>query len=157
MTSVVVDNFCVRYFSIEDAGHFSNAFRSKYLITVDMAATVYIGIKLGWEYVQRTVTFLMPSYVRKDLHRFQHILRGGNDYSPHTFAPIQYVQKVQYADPLDVAKYLSYKETNLVQQVCVTLLYYAIAINNTILPALSNISSEQSKSMTNTAKMWLSY
>ena len=36
--------------------------------------------------------------------------------------------------------------------VCGTFLYYSIAINNTILPALSNISSEQSKSTTNTAK-----
>ena len=35
---------------------------------------------------------------------------------------------------------------------CGTLLYYAIAIDNTILPALSNISSEQSKATTNTAK-----
>ena len=31
-------------------------------------------------------------------------------------------------------------------------LYYAIAIDNTILPALSDISSEQSKATTNTAK-----
>ena len=38
------------------------------------------------------------------------------------------------------------------QQVCGTLLYYAIAIDNTIIPAISNISSEQPKSTTNTAK-----
>ena len=38
------------------------------------------------------------------------------------------------------------------QQVCGPFLYYAIAINNTILPALSDISSEQSKATTNTAK-----
>ena len=94
----------------------------------------------------------MPSYVRKALHRFQHILRGGKEYSPHTCTPIQYVQKVQYEDPLDSAEYLSDKETNLVQQVCCTFLYYAITIDNTILPALSNISSEQSKSTTNTSK-----
>ena len=35
---------------------------------------------------------------------------------------------------------------------CGTFLYYAIAIDNTILPALRNISSEQSKAKTNTAK-----
>ena len=35
---------------------------------------------------------------------------------------------------------------------CRTFLYYAIALDNTILPALSNISSEQSKATTNTAK-----
>ena len=38
------------------------------------------------------------------------------------------------------------------QQVCGMFLYYAIAIDNTILPALSDISSEKSKSTTNTAK-----
>ena len=82
----------------------------------------------------------MTSYLRKALHRFQKILRGGKEYSPHTYAPIKYVHKVQYADPLDAVEYLSYKETNLVQQLCGTLLYYAIAIDNTILPALSEIS-----------------
>ena len=84
----------------------------------------------------------MPSYVHKALHIIQHILRGGKEYSQHTCAPIQYGHNIQYADPLDTAEYLSDKETNLVQQLCDTFLYYAIAIDNTILPALSNISSE---------------
>ena len=56
---------------------FLNALRSKYLITVNMEATVYIGIKLKWDYVHRTVTLLMTGYIRKVLHRFQHILIGG--------------------------------------------------------------------------------
>ena len=75
--SIVVNNFCVQYSSTEDAEHFLNALRAKYLITVDMEATLYIGIKIEWDCVYRTVTLLMPSYVRKALHRFQHILRGG--------------------------------------------------------------------------------
>ena len=79
--SLVVDNFCVQYFSTEDANYFFKALRAKYFITVDMEATVYIGIKLEWDYVHRTVTLSMPSYVRKSLHRFQHILRGGKYYS----------------------------------------------------------------------------
>ena len=119
---------------------FLNVLRAKYPITVNMAATVYIGINLEWDCVHRTVTFSMPSYVSKALHIFQHILRGGNYYSPHTYAPIQYGYKVQYEDPLDAAEYLSDKETNLVQQVCGTFLYYAITIDNTILPAISDIS-----------------
>ena len=139
--SLVVDNFCVQYCSTEDYDHFVNALRSKYLVTVDMEAIVYIGIKLTWDYVHRTITLSMPIYVHKALHRFQHILRGGKDYSPYTCAPIKYIQKIQYADLLDTAEYISYKENNLVQQVCGIFLYYAITIDNTILPALSNISS----------------
>ena len=59
----MVDDLCVQYFSTEDADHFLNTLRAKYLITVDMEATLYIGIKLMWDYVHRTVTFSMPSYV----------------------------------------------------------------------------------------------
>ena len=117
-----------------------------------MEEAVNIGIKITCDYVHITVTLSMPSYVQKSLHRFQNILRGGKEYSPYTCAPIQYGQNIQYADPLDTAEYLSDKETNHVQQVCGTFLYYAISIDNTILPDLSNISSEQSKSTTNTAK-----
>ena len=58
--SLVVDDFCVQYSSTEDADHFLYALRAKYLITVDMEAAVYIGIKLTWGYVHRTVTFPCP-------------------------------------------------------------------------------------------------
>ena len=74
-----------------------------YLITVDMEATVYIGIKLDWEYVHRNVTFSMSNYVHKALHRSQTNLMGGKEYSLHICAPIQYGEKIQYADPLDAA------------------------------------------------------
>ena len=90
--------------------------------------------------------------MRKALHIFQHIQRGGEEYSPPTCDPIQYLQKLQYAEPLYSAEYLSEKETNLIQQVCGTFLYYTIAIDNTILPDLSDISSEQSEAKKNTAK-----
>ena len=74
-----------------------------------MESNVYIGIKLEWDYMHRTITLSMPRYVRKALHIFQHILSGEKDYSPHTCAQIQYGQRVQYADPLDAVDYLSEK------------------------------------------------
>ena len=81
----------------------------------------------------------MANDVRKALHIFKNILMGGNEYYPHICAPIQYGKKIQYMDPLDAAEYLFDKETNLIQKVCGIFLYYAIAIYNTILPALSDI------------------
>ena len=62
-----------------------------------------------------------------------------------------YGKKVQYTKPLDASEYLSDNEIHFVQQVCGIFLYYAIAIENTILPALSDILSEQSKDTKNTA------
>ena len=46
----------------------------------------------------------MPTYVHKYLHIFQHIPMGDKEYPPHIYAPIQYGQKIQYADPLDAAE-----------------------------------------------------
>ena len=90
----MVNDFCVQYSSTENVDHFLNYLRAKYIITVGTEETVYIGIKLEWDYVHRTVTLSMPNYVRKDLHIFQHILRGVKEYPPHICAPIQYVQKI---------------------------------------------------------------
>ena len=83
---------------------------------------------------------------------FKFTQRGGKEYYPHICALIQYGQKIQYADPLDAVEYLSDKETNLIQQGYGTFLYYAIAINDTVLPVLSEISLEKSKATKNTPK-----
>ena len=77
--SLVVDNFCLQYYLMKYANHLLNSLRAKYLITVDMEATVYIGVKLDKDYVQRTVIFSIPNYVRKALNIFQHIIMGGKE------------------------------------------------------------------------------
>ena len=53
---------------------------------------------------------------------------------------------------MDAAEYIPEKETNLVQQVYGTFLYYAIAINKTILPDLNDIPSDKYKVTKNTEK-----
>ena len=96
-----------------------------------MAATVYIGIKQEWDYVHITVTLSMSSYVRKDLHRFQNIVRGDKEYSTHTCAPIQYVKRVQYAEPLDAVEYLSKNKLTSFNK-CVALSYTMPSLSITL-------------------------
>ena len=91
--SLVVNNFCVLYYSVEYADHFFNELKAKYFITIDTGEKVYIEINLDWEYENRTVTFSMQNYVRKALHKFQHIMVGGKEYPPYICSPIQYGQK----------------------------------------------------------------
>ena len=79
-------------------------------------------MKLEWDYVHITVTLSIPSYVRKAFHRFQKIIRSDKEYPPHTSVPIQYEQRVQYADSLDAAEYLSEKKLTLSKK-CVALSY----------------------------------
>ena len=66
--------------------------------------------------------------------------------------PPNYGQRIQYAEPSDTSERLNDKDTNIIQQVCGTFLYYGIALDNTILVALSDISSEQSRATKQTAK-----
>ena len=63
----------------------------------------YLASNPQAEIQDRNDTFSMPSYVHKSLRIFQHTLRGVKEYSTHTSEPIQYGQKIQYADPLYTA------------------------------------------------------
>ena len=59
---------------------------------------------------------------------------------------------VQYEEPTDDAPPLDYVDINLIQKIVGTFLYYGIAVDNTILVALSTIASEQSSATSNMAK-----
>ena len=60
--------------------------------------------------------------------------------------------EIQYTTSPDTTATLSDKEINIVEQVCGIFFYYGIAIYITILPWLSDISSEQPKTTENTGK-----
>ena len=71
-------------------------------------------------------------------------------YSPHQHVPIKFGAKRQYAIEPDSTTPLDEKGKKYVQQVVGCLLFYARAIDSTILPALNTIGSEQSKPTQNT-------
>ena len=91
----------------------------------------------------------MPKYVAKVLHKFKQYLQKFHpnnkpEYSPHKHVEPNYGQKVQYAEPADDAPTLDSVDINLIQKIAGTFFYYGIAVDNTILVALSTIASEQS-------------
>ncbi len=71
-----------------------------------------------------------------------------NSQHPHV-AP-QYGAKEQYTTEEDTSPLLTKEEAKYVQAVAGTLLYYAQAVDSTILPALSAIATEQAKPMEKT-------
>jgi hypothetical protein len=71
--------------------------------------------------------------------------------APHQWAKPVYGQKVQYANT-DTSSLLDKKETPRVQSVSGTFLYYARAVDPTILPALNEISNNQAKPTVLTGK-----
>jgi hypothetical protein len=102
----------------------------------------------------------MPGYVHKTLERFEHLTPEKPPNQPYPNAKAQYGAKVQYATDIDNSPAVGDKEKKLIQQVTGTLLYYAQAVDPTLLTALSTIASQQSKPMQYTfdwAKQVLDY
>ena len=155
--TLVIYNFSIKYASKQDAEHILQALRAKYTISTDWDKALYIGISLNWDYTAGHVNLSMPKYVARALHKFKQSLQKFHpdnkpEYSPHKHVEPNYGQKVQYAEPTNDAPTLYSVDINLIQKIVGTFLYYGIAVDNTILVALSTIASEQSAATSNTAK-----
>ena len=103
------------------------------------------GLTIDWNYKDKYVDISIPGYVEKALHRFQHKSPKKPQYAPHKWNIPIYGQKTQYVIPTHDEPILDPKKTKYVQAVGGTFLYYARAIDCTMLPALNEIASVQSK------------
>ncbi len=93
----------------------------------------------------------MPGYLAKAIIRFKHETPNKIQNSPHCHIKIQYGAKQQYVNDEDMlSPPLNKKDTKYVQAAVGMLLYYARAVDPTILPALSSLATEQAKPMQKT-------
>ena len=141
-----VDDFGVKYYSEDNKNHLINALRDKekFTITVDESGKQFCGLTLDWNYDRGYVDISMPDYVRKTLKRL-HPNPKTPQYSPHEHVPIRYGKKgeQQFAPESDSSTLLPSSEIRNIQSIVGTYLYYARAIDNTILTALNDISHRQ--------------
>jgi hypothetical protein len=141
---LVVDDFGIKYVGKENAEHLINALKSKYTITIDWEAKQFCGINLTWDYKNRTVDMDMPDYVGNTLQCFKHITAKAEDL-PHLWIAPHCGEATQLTSPPDTSTPLSPDDLKLVQQIVGVFLYCALAIDNTMLVALSSIASAQAK------------
>ena len=149
--TLVVDDFGVKYVGKEHAEHLMAALREDYEISHDWSGSLYCGITLKWDYVARTVDLSMPGYLAAVLTRFRHAIAAKPEHAPHKSKAIQYGVKVQLTDPLDDSPMLPPEELTVIQQVIGCILYYARAVDPTMLVTLSTLASQQSKGTAHTA------
>ena len=81
----------------------------------------------------------MPGYVKRALHKFQHPLPKQKQHSPHAWKPPKYGQCIQYCSDNHNSKTLPMPSKKRAQQIVGTFLYYALALNFTMLVALGSI------------------
>ena len=93
----------------------------------------------------------MPGYVQEALLYFQHLSQVVKCYSPSPYTAPVYGRKTQMAK-IDTTKPLRKQQIKLLQQVCGKFLYYARAVDCTMLHALNDLATRTHNGTQETAK-----
>jgi hypothetical protein len=142
--TLVVDDFGVKYVGEENAKHLHDCIKAKYKCTFDATGELFCGISLKWDYINCIVDLSMPGYVKKNPKCFLHTLPAIPQHSPHPFKRIIYGKQKQMAEE-DHTPLLSKAQILKLQQVIGVFLFYARAIDSSILVTLSDLASQQTQ------------
>eukprot|EP00804_Cyclotella_cryptica_P016149 CCRYP_004247-RA/>CCRYP_004247-RA protein AED:0.38 eAED:0.38 QI:0/0/0/1/1/1/2/0/365 len=127
-------------YGLPEAGVLSNQLLRKRLAK---HGSLYCGIKLQWNYKMGYLDTQMCNYVRKNLLKYNHEKPRKRQDCPYEPYPKKYGSAAQGVDPSDTSAPLSNKDAKWIQRVVGSFLYYARAIDATILVALNAIANEQ--------------
>ncbi len=140
--NLCVNNFGIKYSGREHLHHLYDALRKEtYEIVEDWTGNLYCGIKLKWNYKKHHVDLAMPSHVMKQLTKYSHFAPLKPQHCLHSPNPIKYGKNNQSPSPLDKSPCLDKAQKKQVQQIVGSFLYYARAVDPTILMALLEIAS----------------
>ena len=141
--TLCVDDFGVKYVGQEHADHLMAVLKKDYTISCDPDGTRYLGLDLDWDYDNRVVHLSMLDYVKAAIARFQHKPPRKPQDQPHLHIKPNYGATKQFAPDHDDSPLLDKADKKFVQEVIGTFLYYARAVDLTMLPALSSIATQQ--------------
>jgi hypothetical protein len=114
-----------------------------YDVTTGWDATKFLGMTIKWDYNGQTVDLSMPNYIANALHKFQHANPAKPQESPLAWTAPAYGATTQLTPPPDDLPPLDAAGTTRLQEIIGTLLYYARAVDPTMLVALGTLASAQ--------------
>ena len=146
--ALVVDDFAIKYSDRAHADHLFNAIRTEYDLDIDWDGSKFIGMSIVYDRAAHTITLSMPGYVVAALKRFGVTYSGRPTHGPSKFQDIIYGQKIQFTST-DDSPACSPSDASYIREVIGVFLYYARAIDSTMLPTLSKLASSQASPTTN--------
>ncbi len=114
-----------------------------YKIVEDWKGNLYCGIYLAWNNDKQYVNIAIPAYVAKQLLWYEHPHPTKPQHCPYNPNPIKYGQDNQATDPINTSPKLDKANKKRIQQIVGSFLYYARAVDPTIVMAISDITSQQ--------------
>ena len=142
--TLCVDDFGIKHGNMDDANHLIESIRKKYKCSVDWTGKNYLGLTLEWNYIKKWVDISMPGYIPAARHKFQHKDPKKPQYSPHPWTKPTFGQRIQWVKVDPNSPKLDKPGTLRVQSISGTFLYYARAVDPTMLVALNEIATHQS-------------
>ena len=140
--TLVVDDFGIKYTHAEDLDHFLGVLRMQYEITEDRGSTQkYVGITIAHNREAKTMSLSMPGYIEKALGRFG-MTDARKVSSPAVYTPPEYGAKITYDEVVDDTPITAAEKTRI-QQIVGVLLFYARAVDPTMLCAVNKLASGQ--------------
>jgi hypothetical protein len=103
-STLVVDDFGVKYIGKEHVMHLIKSLKEHYEVEEDWEGRRYLGITLDWDYKKHEVHLSMPDYVERALVRFDHPTPDKPQHQPHQHAIPTYGATVQYAKLEDTSQ-----------------------------------------------------
>jgi hypothetical protein len=110
-----------------------------------MAGNKLAGISIKWDYPGRRCQLSMPGYIDNLLIKFKHPQPCKPRLSPYACLPISYGAKTHLTPESDTSELLDDARKHQIQEIVGSLLYYARAVDNKLLVALSAIAARQAK------------
>eukprot|EP00804_Cyclotella_cryptica_P000181 CCRYP_017464-RA/>CCRYP_017464-RA protein AED:0.35 eAED:0.34 QI:0/0/0/1/0/0/3/0/357 len=148
--TLCVDDFGVKYVGIKHEHHLLQTINKHYEMSQDWKGERYLGLTIAWDYTLQQVQLFMPGYCKKAGHRFHHPVPIKPQHQPYPHTPRTYGAKQQFVDTSDDSALLSNTDKTFIQEVIGVFLYYARAVDCTMLPALGSLATQQSAPTQNT-------
>ena len=125
---------------MEDVHHLINAIKKYFKFSIDWGGQNYLGLTLYWKYPKNYVDIFMPRYIPTTLHKFHHKPPARPQDVPHPCNKPIYGKHIQLATQQSSAPKLNSTDTNILQFINRTFLYYSRAVDPTMIPDLNEIS-----------------
>ena len=139
---LVVDDFGVKFTNPEGRDHFLDTLRALYQITVDAKGSQYLGMAIVHDKIRQTISISMPGYIARVLEQFKDWAGTRRASTPGVYHAPNYGAKVQHVTVDDTAS-LSDADKTTIQKITGSLLYYARAVDPTMLTACNTVASSQ--------------
>jgi hypothetical protein len=141
--TLMVDNFGVKCINKADAEHLLTVLKKDYECNTDWDGTRYVGLTNDWDYNTHKVHLSMLGYIEKALVRFNHAPPDKSQNQPHPHTVPIYGATIQYAKHIGQSSAATKANQKYIRQVVGVLLYYARAVDPTLLVTLSTLASAQ--------------